>query len=445
MAKKKIDNINEEEAVNSSLNQNGETVVKETKKGRTKKAEPESKQPEVSETVNEVVSEETPIVEENQATEQQQEVSSEQSEEIIYEEQEPTTENLVDDSAEESSKPQNIDIDQLPDKVRKKYLPKTGSHGETLPPELSQPDNITKEDIENAVSDISNNKDQDSEFEISEEELEGLSEAEIEELKKSKKKYRELKLKYNPGKNKRSASGEYKKHLDFTSNTSIKRFKVKPPKKPFIIAGISFAGVLLIVGVILLVVFTRPAPPVVLSSIKLSQESTNQYVGEQVDLRGIYIECTYSDGSTGRVLASNNMLSSKSSNINSDYYIVSDNENTYVYLKYNGKEAKLSINTTEITASSITATIGQSQYLNTQTIDFDHILILLNTSIGDKRIDAKTATFKFADDSAVNKTSDGLSIETAGDYTIKVSCSYKGTTFETTFNVKIVEDTTVSA
>ncbi len=254
---------------------------------------------------------------------------------------------------------------------------------ENLPPEVSQQDNITDEDIESLLKEQEEEAKRQLEEE-QEEDYTGMTEEEIAEAKQRNQKFRELKQRYNAKETSIDGDvGDYKKNLDFSINTSIKRFKVKPPKKPFIIAASVVAILMVVAALITYFVLNQPEPPVALIKIELSQPYVTQYVGEDLDLRGIYIEKYYSSGAVERVKATTDMISSKTPNISSDYVITDYRHETFVEFKIDKTEAKrLSITLYEMIATELKAEVYQSEIVAGQELKFENILLSATISYG---------------------------------------------------------------
>ena len=319
-----------------------------------------------------------------------------------------------------------------------------------IAPEESLPDDITNEEIEEHFR----AQEEEEQKKIEEEDLaeyKGMTEEEIAIAKQRKRKLQELKARYNTKEASQSGGeGDYRKNLDFSINTSIKRFRVKPPKKPIIIAVASVLAFLLVVGVVSYFIINRPAPPVVMSSVSLSQTYTYQYVGDELDIRGLYANCKYSDGSIRKVKITEEMISRKSLNIDEDN-IIQDydnldfeipegtNKSTFVYFAVNGFEAKLDIRITKIEVESISAElIGQSFSVG-QVISFDNFLVLANTVSGEKvRVDAKDCQLSI---NGLVFQANELGYMVPGDYVgiyeLKIEYLHNNLSYSTTVNINI--------
>ena len=240
--------------------------------------------------------------------------------------------------------------------------------------------------------------------------------------------------------------GEYKKSLDFSINLDIKHFKVKPPKKPIIISLICVFLALITAGVITFFVLRKPPEPPHLVSAKLSQQTTHQYVGDKVDLRGLYIEELWSDKSKQIIAINNGMISSKSSNIDENLKILSNSSNTYIEFTYNGETQRLVIVLNEMSIAQIESIeVYQDSLVEGSVLKFENILVLakiVDTNgqlIGTKRLSASDATFEI-EGVTLEKTSAGviLSNVSSGSVTLKITFVEKDNTF--TKNVTITID-----
>lgn len=278
-------------------------------------------------------------------------------------------------------------------------------------------------------------------------EFEGWSKEDIATELERRRRLADLKQKYSDdqGKNPNDI-GEYKKSLDFSINQDIKRFRMKPPKKAIIITLV-LLFVMIVAGVVTSVaILKKPPEPAVLVQSKISQTITYQFVGETVDLRGIYIEEIYSDGTTKTILVNNSMISKKSENINDSLQIVSNNSYTFIEFLHNGKAQVLRINLSEKIISAITSVeVYQDGLTNGEVLKFDNILILAsvknseNVYIGTKRILAKDVKYFIEGVGELEKTNDGVVLNSlsSGEISLKISFEENGKSFEKTINIDI--------
>ena len=270
---------------------------------------------------------------------------------------------------------------------------------------------------------------------------------EIAEIKERKKVLKELKNKYNPKKAtvEKSELGQYKKGLDFSNDTGIKKFKMKAGKKPFIISAIVAVVVIIAVITSVFVVLKPKTEVAALKSIALTQETTSQYVGETLDLRGVNLLLTYSNNKNKKISATNAMITSCSDNIlpDTNYTITSQNSNTFVNFSYGGFTVKLKINLSEIVYEGDEfAKISVPELKQNTTISYSDILILANVKIDSnetqKRIDAGdesvTFTIKASESSdepiELVKTATGLAVPStvsAGNYTLTITYTVSST------------------
>ncbi len=316
----------------------------------------------------------------------------------------------------------------------KKGLFKTEEY--IIAPEQALPDDITEADIAEEIKNVVT--EEVTAEEDDEDNYEGMTEAEIAEAKERKRVLKELKQRYDAQGTKNVAKlGDYKKNLDFSVNTGIKRFRLKPPKKPFIISAIVLIVLLAasLVGAYFIV--NKPPEPVHLASIKLSQNTTHQYVGENVDLRGLKIKCIYSDDSEGFIDVSDSMIKATSANIDDEYLIQSYNTNTYVTFDYEGYSVDLKIVLSQPTCTEINVEI-YDQFVINNLITFDNILVLgkiVNSIsgevIGYKRFDSSILTIK-AGSTEFEKTEEGFIVPEviAGSQLLNISCEIDGHEFE---------------
>jgi len=302
-------------------------------------------------------------------------------------------------------------------------------------PEESVQDDITEEDI------LAQMKiDEELAAKNEEENYEGMTEEQIAEAKERKKVFESLKQKYSDKDIKKSTDiGEYKKTLDFSVNQDIKHFKVRPPKKPFIIAGIIFAILAVGISVMTYFLLNRPAAPVRLEGIRLSQSTTYQYVGDDLDLRGLYIDMLYSDKSIKRIELEKSHIIETSSNI-SNNKIVSYDSSTYIVVSVKGNRDKLSIVLSDPRTSAIASVqLAKTEFEKGAALGFDQILILANVInsingelIGKTRLDASMAKFELSG-AQLAKTETGIVMNGAlGNNILKISFNtpYKILTYE---------------
>lgn len=277
-------------------------------------------------------------------------------------------------------------------------------------------------------------------------EFEGWSQEDIAIELERRRRLADLKQKYSDEQGKDPKDiGEYKKSLDFSINQDIKRFRMKPPKKPIIITCVLLLVAIIAAVVTTFAVLNKPPEPAHIVSAKISQTTTYQYVGETVDLRGLYIEELYSDGTKRIVVVDKTMISKKSENIDNNLLIASNNEYTYIEFIHNGKTQVLQISLTERIVFSIKSVeVYQEGLTNGSILKFDNILILAdvknsnNEHIGTKRIFAKDVSFE-VDGVRLEKTADGVKLEglQTGTVTLKISFTENQTTFEKTVEIVI--------
>lgn len=294
------------------------------------------------------------------------------------------------------------------DDSKEKKENKFSSH---LPPEESLPDDMVDEELAKYLLEEQQAQER-AILEAEEKKYEGLTEEEIAQEKERTKKFIELRKRFNSKDvSKINELGDYQKNLDFTVNKGLKKFKVKPPKwLGKVIASISVAAAL-IVGIAVYIVQSRPPEPILLTEIKLSQDKTSQVVGEKVDLRGLYIHLTYSDGSQKTVSASNSYITRTSTNINSNYKITSylnSQDKAYVFFGKDGQETKLEITLTQYRVDTVSVYIHKDKIYKGETISYDNILLLANTSNGDKiKINSEDARYVM-NQTDLTKTEDGI-------------------------------------
>lgn len=351
----------------------------------------------------------------------------------------PSEENLEENSSNESTEEQSTNEASQPVQNKKQ---KRGLFSFFKGKEQKSNTSSVYEDLSNVQQEVNPEPEQQEENEF-----EGMTEDEIAAELERRRRLADLKQKYSDeGAKDPNDVGEYKKSLDFSINLDIKHFKVKPPKKPIIISLICVFLALITAGVITFFVLRKPPEPPHLVSAKLSQQTTHQYVGDKVDLRGLYIEELWSDKSKQIIAISNGMISSKSSNIDENLKILSNSSNTYIEFTYNGETQRLVIVLNEMSIAQIESIeVYQDSLVEGSVLKFENILVLakiVDTNgqlIGTKRLSASDATFEI-EGVTLEKTSAGviLSNVSSGSVTLKITFVEKDNTF--TKNVTITID-----
>lgn len=351
----------------------------------------------------------------------------------------PAEENLEENSSNESAEDQSTKEASQPIQNKKQ---KRGLFSFFKGKEQKSNTSSVYEDLSNVQQEANFEPEQQEENEF-----EGMTEDEIAAELERRRRLADLKQKYSDeGAKDPNDVGEYKKSLDFSINLDIKHFKVKPPKKPIIISLICVFLALITAGVITFFVLRKPPEPPHLVSAKLSQQTTHQYVGDKVDLRGLYIEELWSDKSKQIIAISNGMISSKSSNIDENLKILSNSSNTYIEFTYNGETQRLVIVLNEMSIAQIESIeVYQDSLVEGSVLKFENILVLakiVDTNgqlIGTKRLSASDATFEI-EGVTLEKTSAGviLSNVSSGSVTLKITFVEKDNTF--TKNVTITID-----
>jgi len=138
------------------------------------------------------------------------------------------------------------------------------------------------------------------------------------------------------------ADGDYDKKLDFEKNKDVKKFKLPLPKLPFIIA----AGVILLVGLVIMasvMITNAQKNRVYVTGYELSiMEITGGYVGDTVDLSGVYIIKNYSNGQSEKLYNIKDYIKNSSKQINENsLLIVSASEMSYISFNVDGAEKDL--------------------------------------------------------------------------------------------------------
>jgi len=254
------------------------------------------------------------------------------------------------------------------------------------------------------------------------------------------KKLQELRTKFNTNQTEVKEDGDYKKSLDFSLNTSIKKFKVKPPKKFYAIIGIVLSAILVIGSIIGIVIATRPPAPIVLKRIKLSQGSITQVVGDTIDLNGIYIDYIYSDNTTKRLPATKNDIYATSDNISNTLKVNSYSSDSYLaFISYDDKGqtvgyAELIVNVYTYKLSSITSDLIVTSDNGTPVIDTNNILVYATYEVKNgntimpqyqfsKKINSYNIVLKDNNSTEITVSGNKYVLDTSKTYTLTISYS----------------------
>ena len=180
-----------------------------------------------------------------------------------------------------------------------------------------------------------------------------------------------------------------------------------------------------------------------LTGISVSYSGGNIVVGDKIQGDKIEITATYSDGSTERVAADDAGVTYWSDGVqieNPVEYVFDKAGEIAVTVKYNGKEAVMTLNVVEITGISVSYSGGK--IVKGDKIQGDKIEITATYS------DGSTETVA-ADDAGVTYWSDGVQIENPVEYIfnevgeIAVTVKYNGK--EAVMTLNVVELTGISA
>lgn len=171
-------------------------------------------------------------------------------------------------------------------------------------------------------------------------------------------------------------NGAYTSNLDFTKNMSVSRYNLPKPKWPIFVSLGLIACIAVFVAVYYLIVLKPKPEVVVLSEVKFNVESVDSgYVGDSLDLRGVYIECTYSNGKVVKVYDIDGYITGASEEFDNNYKVVSAGDNGYVDFEYQGKAIRLSTVTHEYIQTALSIRIGQSNVFSVGNIlTFNNIL-----------------------------------------------------------------------
>lgn len=318
--------------------------------------------------------------------------------------------------------------------------------------EISVSGNGEDENKENSDSDKFGEKEQTLQEEIPFEdtidmsEFEGMTDEEIAVEIDRRKRLAMLKQKYSEDAKAQNDPGGYKKSLDFALNRDLKRFKMKPPKIAIILPIICVVLAIAIGITTTVLVLNKEAPPATLISAEISQKTTYHYVGDEVDLRGIYIEEVYSDGSKQTIPVSASMISNHSSNIANNLVVNALASNSFIEFTYNGKTQRLTVVLNEKQIDYIdTFEIYQSEINSYSTIKFENILVMAriidiyDDYIGLKRLSPSSATFVLDDSTELETNQIGILLNgvESGTHTITIKFIENLKLFEKSFQITV--------
>jgi len=342
-------------------------------------------------------------------------------------------------NSEQTAQNDNIETVEVQDTDHSHETPNTDFVPVTEPPKKSNivTANMVNEDAPLEKPKI-NKVDKDTSSEIKEKKPEQERVALTGEARE--KKLQELRTKFNTNQTEVKEDGDYKKSLDFSLNTSIKKFKVKPPKKFYAIIGIVLSAILVIGSIIGIVIATRPPAPIVLKRIKLSQGSITQVVGDTIDLNGIYIDYIYSDNTTKRLPATKNDIYATSDNISNTLKVNSYSSDSYLaFISYDDKGqtvgyAELIVNVYTYKLSSITSDLIVTSDNGTPVIDTNNILVYATYEVKNgntimpqyqfsKKINSYNIVLKDNNSTEITVSGNKYVLDTSKTYTLTISYS----------------------
>lgn len=261
----------------------------------------------------------------------------------------------------------------------------------------------------------------------------------IEDSPEKKKRLEELQKKYNVSDiSNKSTDGEYKRQFDFSQNLNVRKFKIKPPKKPIVIGILVGIGTLVIGFLLTFLIINRPQPPAYIASIELAQRTTeSQYVGETVDLRGLKLKCNYSNGKVSYVPVTSNMITATSANISSDKVIEQYDPQTFVELSYENQKTKLYITVNTIYLDGINIEVF-GPIAKGQVISYENILLTGHTSTGEiVKLDASKAEYKIDGQSISTETGVLIPASISSSVKIDVYHNQNGEQFSTSITINL--------
>lgn len=173
-------------------------------------------------------------------------------------------------------------------------------------------------------------------------------------------------------------NGEYQENLDFTKNKTVKKHKLPLPKWAFYTMGGVLALIIIIVSISLWLA-NRPKEEVVyLSSVKLNvQQIDNNYVGESLDLTGIYFICTYSNGNVEYIYDVENYIELTSVHFDSGKNIVASGDAS-IGFSYNEKKMNLTVKAYDRAVTEVSRVLIENNTIQAgSTLKYDNILFFV--------------------------------------------------------------------
>jgi len=175
-------------------------------------------------------------------------------------------------------------------------------------------------------------------------------------------------------------NGSYTSTLDFTKNMSIRKHKLPIPKWPFIIVGAIVLLIISITAVVAVLNNMKPDDPITVISTSLNVDTINAgYVGETLDLRGVYIETIYSDGRVSREYDIEKYITNKSTQFNSSYKIIAASDMSYVEFTYNETVLRLTAKTFNYVVNGFSdVQLEKYTFSSGEKIYFSDLLIMIS-------------------------------------------------------------------
>jgi len=426
-----VQQTKESDTIESNKNITDDNVTSDSSESKLLENQNKNGELQQSQNVNESVEQSNIINSEQQETEEK-EVDSSKLENLFSKKEDNS--NNPESNQNNSSKTQKISLAELQkakdeinkekelvdaineaekkgDYEEKNRLKKQLNEARNLPPEQSLADDVLDEELEKYLYEEKKAQEE-ALLKAEEESYEGLTEEEIKEAKERKLKFIELQRRYNTKDNVNPKDmGDYQKILDFSTARNLKKFKVKPPKALFKILACVFAFLVVALGISCYFILNKPEEAILLNKLSLSQDKTYQKTGEKLDLRGLYLYCEYSNGSTKTLKVTEKLISKTSPNIDEGLIITSGGEqSTYVYFMVENKEIKLDVDVQNYSYKSVSAKLFKDKVSKGDLILFEEILIIAKTSDErEKRIEPKTCTFKM-NNNELTKTETGFYI-----------------------------------
>lgn len=220
----------------------------------------------------------------------------------------------------------------------------------------------------------------------------------------------------NPQESEADGEGVYDKNLDFERVTDIKKYKLPLPKLPFILAACFMFLIALGVGIGFIISNNKKNQVYIVDTVLNVREITGGFIGDTVNLDGVYITTTYSNGKQKVINDITSYITDTSSTIYEDTLIIkAANKSSWIMFNADGKRLTLTVKTLDNSISEIAdirLTVDKVA-LNSE-LKFDQILVQVTCSEYGTKIltldEIKNNLKILYNDISLTKTNDGFLI-----------------------------------